>query len=129
MNTKLEQNEQLLDLLTKFYNLYIDEKKATNLSKNTIYNTRIIIERFYDFIADELVNTNLSINDINKYFLNNYLNNLTEAKINKNTQNLHLTTIKGFLSFIANYDINKYIFLKHQISIQSTLSYLINLFI
>lgn len=111
------KNMCILELLTNFTKEYIEEKEAANLSKKTISNIKIILERFYDYIADELAeNESLAINDINKYFLNNYLNELTNKKIGKSTQKLHLTLLKGFLSYIADSDVKEYDSLKINIS-------------
>ncbi len=49
---------------------------------------------------------------MSKYFLNNYLTKLTQAGISKNTQKLHVTIIKNFFKFVADYDINEYGFLR-----------------
>ncbi len=115
--TTKKEKINVLEFLTEYMNLYIDSKHASNLSEKTIYNAKLIFERFYDYVADELSeNEFLSLNDINKYFLNDYLNKLTKAKLNKTTQKLHLTVIKGFFWFVAEFDIQKYGFLKNNIN-------------
>ena len=64
------------------------------------------MERFYDFIVDEFAeNSLLTIFEINKYFLNNYIDKLSSQNLNKNSQKLHITIIKNFLSSLANNDI------------------------
>ena len=108
-STNIEETGNILDIIIKYTTMYINSKIAANLSSKTIYNTKVILERFYDFIADEYTdNQFLAITDLSKYFLNNYLNILTQQGINKNTQKLHLTIIKGFLTFIADSELDKY---------------------
>ena len=104
-----ENPVNILDIINKYTTLYINSKIAANLSNKSIYNTKVILARFYDYIAEEYTeNKFLSIIDLSKYFLNNYLNYLTEQKINKNTQKLHLTIIKSFLTFIADSELDNY---------------------
>ena len=55
---------------------------------------------------------NLVVIEINKYFLNDYLNKLTISGLNKNTLKLHFTIIKGFLTFIADSELEKFGYLK-----------------
>ena len=82
-------NTNILDVLTKYTILYLDSKLAANLSEKTIYNSKIILERFYSYVAEEFSdNQYLSITDISKYFINNYLNQLTLDGLSKNTQKL-----------------------------------------
>lgn len=107
--TENQENSNILEIINKYTSLYINSKIAANLSNKTIYNNKIILERFYDYIANKYAESEyLAINDLSKYFLNNYLNTLTELGITKNTQKLHLTIIKGFLTFIADSELNKY---------------------
>ncbi|MBP9743248.1 MAG: tyrosine-type recombinase/integrase [Burkholderiales bacterium] len=116
-NTQIEPNKNILDIINKYNILYINSKKAANLSKNTINNANIILERFYQYCAEESSeNEYLSITDLTKYFLNNYLNKLTQDGLSKNTQKLHLTVIKDFLSFIADSDLDQFGFLKLNLS-------------
>ena len=76
---RIDQNLDILQILDKYSNLYIENKISSNLSKNTVYQTKTILERFYEFVADEYAeNDILTISDINKYFLSNYLNKLTK---------------------------------------------------
>jgi integrase/recombinase XerD len=106
-------NNNILDVLSKYTTLYIDSKLAVNLSEKTIYNSKIILERFYSYVAEEFSdNQILAITDVNKYFINNYLNQLTEDGLSKNTQKLHLTVLKGYFSFIADSELEQFGFLK-----------------
>ncbi len=112
----LDIHKPILEFLTKYIHLYTNSKKAMHLSEKTIYNIHVTLKRFYNYIALECgENNTLTLNDINKYFLNNYLNKLTNDNIGKNTQKLHLTIIKGFILFIAASDIKNYKFLKSSI--------------
>ena len=116
-STNIEETGNILEIINKYTTLYINSKIAANLSSKTIYNIKVILERFYDFIADEYTdNQFLEITDLSKYFLNNYLNTITQQVINKNTQKLHLTIIKGFLTFIADSELDKYGSLKLNLS-------------
>ena len=109
----IDINENILDILTEYMKLYINNKLAMNMSTKTIYNANIIIERFYTYVANEFnENEHLSINDITKYFISNYLNKLTQDGLSKNTQKLHLTVLKAFLYFIADSDLDKFGFIK-----------------
>ncbi|MFN8770678.1 MAG: tyrosine-type recombinase/integrase [Neisseriaceae bacterium] len=114
---RIDQNLDILQILDKYSNLYIENKISSNLSKNTVYQTKTILERFYEFVADEYAeNDILTISDINKYFLSNYLNKLTKSKLSKSSQKLHLTVIKNFLFFLADSDIKTYGHLKTNIN-------------
>ena len=116
-STNIEDIGNILKIINKYTNLYINNKTAANLSVKTIYNTKVVLERFYNYIADEYAdNQHLAITDLSKYFLNNYLNHLTQDGISKNTQKLHLTIIKGFLTFIADSELEKYGSLKLNLS-------------
>jgi integrase/recombinase XerD len=102
----------VLDVITKFKTLYLDYKISNNLSKHTINNINLVLDRFYDYLAAEYSEeADLSLNDITKYFLSNYLNKLTNEDMSKTTQKLHLIIIKNFFKFIADYDIKEYGFL------------------
>jgi integrase/recombinase XerD len=113
----MDANTQILDLLTKFNQLYINAKKSQNLSQNSISLYYRVLERFYDFCADELANNEyLSVNGINKYFLGNYIFSLHKNKISRTSQKTHLTVIKNYLHFIADSDIPEFGFLKVNLS-------------
>ena len=110
----MSQINHIMDVFSKYQDLYINNKISCNMSSHTINGARLAIERFYDYIADELVeNPKLKINDLNKYFLTNYLNSLN---LNENSKKLHLSIIKTFLTFIADDDIKKYGSLKLNLS-------------
>lgn len=107
-----EQLDPILEIMTEYITIYTEDKIAANLSSKTIYNANLILERFYQFITDEYAeNENLTLQDINRYFLGNYLKKLTNDGMSKATQKLHLTVIKAFLKYIADDDINKYGFI------------------
>jgi integrase/recombinase XerD len=109
---QIEQDSNILEILNKFRSLYLDGKNANNLSKHTIYNINLVLDRFYDYVADEISEENeLSLHDMSKYFLSNYLNKLTEDGISKNTQKLYVIIIKNFFKFIAEYDVKNFGFL------------------
>ena len=100
---------RILDIINKFSKLFLDSKKASSGSKNSIRTYTLILERFYDFIASELdKHENLLIFDINRYFLNNYIIYLGEQGLKKNTQYLNINVIKQFLNFIADSNLNVY---------------------
>lgn len=106
-------NTNILDVLTKYTILYLDSKLAANLSEKAIYNSKIILKRFYIYVAEEFSdNEYLSITDISKYFINNYINRLTQDGLSKNTQKLHLTVLKGYFIFIADSELEQFGFLK-----------------
>ena len=107
----------LLDFIQDNIKSYIDDKTASNLSKNTILTYTRILERFYDYLADELVeNEFLSLKDINKYFLNGYVIYLQNNSLSKKSQALHMICIKNFMWFIADSDIREYKYLKENIT-------------
>ena len=113
-----EDNKELniLDFMYKYFNLYVNTKKASNIAKNSLISINFILEKFFTFISDELAeNTSLNINNVTKYFLNDYLLTLAD-KLSKSSQKLHFTIIKNFLFFIADHDITKYGFIKININ-------------
>ncbi|MBY0379144.1 MAG: tyrosine-type recombinase/integrase [Burkholderiales bacterium] len=113
----IDNNLDILQILSKYIELYIDNKISANLSKNSIYSIKSILERFYDFVADEFAeNELLTIFDINKYFLSNYLNKLSTQNLNKNSQKLHLSIINNFLNDLADTDIQKYGVIRNNIN-------------
>lgn len=106
----------LLNVLNSHLILYVEQKTAYNLSKNSITSYTYIIERFYDYVADELAqNEFLSLKDINKYFLNGYVIKLQNLGLSKKTQQLHILVVKNFLYFIADSDIKELGYLKNNI--------------
>ena len=109
---EMEPKTHILKVLVDFKTLYLDYKKSNNLSQHTIYNINLVLDRFYDYVAGEVSEENtLTLNDLNKYFLSNYLNNLSEEGLSKTTQKLHIIIIKNFFTFIADYDIKNFGFL------------------
>ncbi|MBY0379698.1 MAG: tyrosine-type recombinase/integrase [Burkholderiales bacterium] len=108
---------QILEILTKNSQTFLDEKKASSKSKNTLRAYTLILEDFYEYVANELdKHENLTIFDINRYFLNNYIIWLNERKLQKSSQLLHITIIKQFLTHIADSDIKLYGKIKTKIS-------------
>ena len=82
--------------MLEYIELYINHKKSCNMANNTICNINNALERFITFISDEQHhNPQLSLIDINKYFINNYLNthNLVSSKI----QTTHAITVDARL--------------------------------
>ncbi|MFN8789176.1 MAG: tyrosine-type recombinase/integrase [Neisseriaceae bacterium] len=116
----LQDNDQDMDILqfiTKYTDLYINNKQSENLSKYTLRNIVLVLERFYQFIADEFtLDNNLTLHKFNRYFLNNYLLFSANQGLSPNSQKLHLTIIKNFLTFICDDDIKRYGFLRSNIS-------------
>ena len=111
--TNNDDNSNIMSFMLQFIELYINHKKSCNIAKNTQTNINSALERFLTFISDEQeINTRLALSNINKYFINNYLNFLDDAGLSKETQKLHLTIIKNFLVFVADSDIKNYGFLK-----------------
>jgi integrase/recombinase XerD len=114
--TEDQENDNILDIIREYTNLYINSKISANLSIKTIYNAKVILERFHDYIADEYEkNEYLALTDLSKYFLNNYLSYLNQSEISANTQKLHLTVIKNFLILIADTELDKYGALKNNL--------------
>ena len=108
---------QILDILTKYSKLFLNSKKATSNSKNSVRTYNLILERFYDFIAEQSEkHQKLTINDINRYFLNNYIMWLSEQGLKPSSQHLHINLIKQFLTFISDSDIEQYGALKLNIT-------------
>ena len=116
-NDIVPNNTIILELLSLYTENYINEKKSIQLAESTTKNIELVLNWFDGFVATELAkNEELSINDINQYFLSAYLNHLTLNNISKGTQKLHLTIIKGFLSYIADDDIEKFGTLKKNLT-------------
>jgi len=111
-----DDNLNILQLISKYQELYTNTKKSENLSKYSIRNIITALERFYHYIADEFDNDdNLSINEINRYFINNYLTILEKQGLSHSSQKLYITIIKNFITFIADNDKEKYKNLKTNI--------------
>jgi len=111
-----QQDKNILDLMNNYTNLFINSKKAANLSKNTINLYIRVLEIFYEYLAEEVSNNEfLSIKDINRYFLNGYVIKLQENGCSKRTQHLHIIIVQNFLTFIADSDIAEYRSLKDNI--------------
>lgn len=99
----------ILVVLEKFKELFINSKKASSNSKNSLRTYNSILEKFYEFVASEVdIHDNLKITDINRYFLNNYIIWLNDSKLSRRTQHQHINIVKQFLTFIADSDIREY---------------------
>jgi integrase/recombinase XerD len=107
---------QVLDILNKYTDLFIESKNATSGSINTIRAYTNILEQFYQFVANEAeMHKKLKLIDINRYFLNNYILWLNELNLSRRTQFQHITVVKQLLTFIADSDL-EYAILKSNIT-------------
>ena len=94
--------------------MFYNEQKAKQLSKNSLSVYNRIYEHFYQYLANSVDNQQIAIiNDVNNVILVDYLNNLNLANTSKQ---LHITVIKQFLWFIADYDIQKHGILKNKVT-------------
>ena len=108
---------ELLEKLTAFNKLFIESKKAMNLAENSIETYLRVLDRFYYYIADQIEdNPKLQFKDINRYFLNVYLNHLKDNAVGDNSRQLHITVLKTYFWFIADYDLETYGFLRDNIN-------------
>ena len=108
-----DDNLDILQILDKYLDLYLNVKQSENKSKFSIRNINSTLDKFYEYVADELsINQNLSIFDINKYFIYNYILLLEKNGLSASSQKLHLTIIKNFIIFIADNNIKRYKIIK-----------------
>ena len=64
-NQENDKNLNILDFMYKYFNLYVNAKKAGNISKNSLISINFILEKFFTFISDEFAeNASLNINDV-----------------------------------------------------------------
>lgn len=104
----------MLAEINNYWQIFINEQKAKQLSKNSLNVYNRIYEQFYQYLANSLDNQQISvINDINNVILIDYINNLKLANTSKQ---LHVTVIKQFIWFIADYDIQKHGILKNKVT-------------
>jgi len=83
-------NESLLTKLDKYNNLFINEKRLLNSSKNTIITYSSVLNSFYEFI--------LGLSYINKEVILKFINkDILSANFSKI---LYLAVIKAYLIFI-----------------------------
>ncbi len=89
-------NESLLTKLDKYNNLFINEKRLLNSSKNTIITYSSVLNSFYEFILGlSYIN---ELNDINKEVILKFINkDILSANSSKI---LYLAVIKAYLTFI-----------------------------
>lgn len=104
----------MLAEINNYWQMFYNEQKAKQLSKNSLSVYNRIYEYFYQYLVDSIDNNQISkINDINNVILVDYLNQLN---LTNNTKQLHITVIKQFLWFIADYDIQKHGILKNKVT-------------
>ena len=104
----------MLAEINKHWQIFINEQKAKNSSKNTISIYRTIYECFYQYLAEVVDNQQItSINDINNATLVDYLSKL---ELSNTTKQLHITVIKQFIWFIADNDIKQHGILKNKVT-------------
>lgn len=104
----------MLAEINNYWQIFINEQKAKQLSKNSLSVYNRIYEQFYQYLANSVDNQQIAtINDINNAILIDYINNLNLASTSKQ---LHITVIKQFLWFIADYDIQKHGVLKNKVT-------------
>ena len=94
--------------------MFYSEQSAKELSKNTLMIYNRIYEYFYQYLVNSIDNHQIStICDINNSTLVDYINKLNLAN---STKQLHITIIKQFLWFIADFDIKEYGILKNKVT-------------
>ncbi len=97
-----------------YWQIFINEQKAKQLSKNSLMTYNRIYEYFYQYLANSVGNQQISaINDINNATLVDYINKLNLANTSKQ---LHIAVIKQFLWFVADNDIQKHGILKNRVT-------------
>lgn len=96
----------MLAEINNYWQMFYNEQKAKQLTKNSLMTYNRIYEYFYQYLANSVDNKQISaINDINNATLVDYINKLKLANTSKQ---LHITVIKQFLWFIADNDIQKH---------------------
>ena len=108
------ENIKMLAEINNYWQIFYNEQKAKQLSKNSLMVYNRIYDYFYQYLADSVDNKQISlINDINNATLVDYVNKLNLANTSKQ---LHITVIKQFLWFIADNDIQKHGILKNKVT-------------
>ena len=108
------ENIKMLTEINNYWQMFYNEQKAKQLTKNSLMVYNRIYEYFYQYLADSVDNQQISlINDINNAILVDYINKLNLANTSKQ---LHITVIKQFLWFIADNDIQKHGILKNKVT-------------
>lgn len=104
----------MLAKINNFWQMFYNEQQAKKLSKNSLMIYNRIYEYFYEYLANSIDNSQISIiNDINNVILVDYISTLNLAN---STKQLHITIVKQFLWFIADYDTQKYGILKNKVT-------------
>ena len=100
---KLHKYQEIEKNIEYWQNLFISNKKVQTNSKHTISTYNRVLEEFKEFCYLERVNgyNELSFKDMNKYFINGFINYLKDKKLSDKTISLYLTTIKMFFKFIS----------------------------
>ena len=84
--------------LSNFTKSYINEKKALNMSKNTLLVYQSVLNSFYEYYT--LHYDVIAIEGIDRVFIINYL----ESKaLSMNSKNLHIVVLKNFFKYLQTH--------------------------
>jgi len=93
-------SEIVLTKIDKYTNMFINEKKVLNSSKNTINTYLYILNSFYEYILE--IDTLESISDLDKEVVLNFLTYTTNHS--NSTQILKLAVLKSFFTFVDEHE-------------------------
>lgn len=95
----------ILSQIQNYIKAYINHQKAKNLSKNTISAYLRVFDIFYDFFAGEVSGNQIqALNEVNNAFLATYIHYCqNELNLSNATRKLHITVIKQFFWYVAEF--------------------------
>ena len=99
-------NSSFLDeSLKKWKNLFMKEKKALGVSKNTIKQYNKILDEFIEFAYLERVeDESLKVQDIKRYFIIAFVEYLKERNLSPKSIKAYLDVVYMFLLFMSYYN-------------------------
>jgi len=99
---KLNKYKEIEKNIEFWQKLFLDELQTLNKSKNTIKTYNRILNEFKEFCYIEQNDIGeLSLNDINKYFINGYINYLKDKNLSISTLSLHIAILKHFFRYVS----------------------------
>ena len=99
---KLNKYKEIEKNIEYWQKLFLDELQTFNKSKNTLKTYKRILDEFKEFCYIEQTDIGeLSLYDINKYFINGYINYLKDKNLSDSTLSLHVAILKHFFKYVS----------------------------
>ena len=99
---KLNPYKEIEKSLEFWKKLFLDELRTLDKSKNTLKTYDRVLSEFKEFCYIEQNDIGeLTLNEINKYFINGYINYLRDKNLSNSTISLHLAVIKHFFKYVS----------------------------